>query len=42
MNKKIALAGAFVLATLGVFAQENDSIRNLNDVVVSDSSITQS
>ncbi|SHI98934.1 TonB-dependent receptor plug domain-containing protein [Flavobacterium terrae] len=37
MNKKIALAGAFVLATLGVFAQENDSIRNLNDVVVSDS-----
>ena len=37
MNKKITLVSAFVLASLGVFAQENDSIRNLNEVVVSDS-----
>lgn len=37
MNKKITMVSAFVLASLGVFAQENDSIRNLNEVVVSDS-----
>ena len=37
MNKKITWVSAFVLASLGVFSQENDSIRNLNEVVVSDS-----
>ncbi|WP_136668675.1 TonB-dependent siderophore receptor [Flavobacterium sp. H122] len=37
MNKKIALVSAFVLASLGVFAQENDSTLNLNEVVISDS-----
>ncbi|MCL9807229.1 TonB-dependent receptor [Flavobacterium amniphilum] len=37
MNKKITWVGAFVLASLGVFAQENDSIRNLDEVVISDS-----
>jgi vitamin B12 transporter len=37
MNKKIAFVGAFVLASIGAFAQENDSIKNLNEVVVSDS-----
>ncbi len=37
MNKKIALVSAFVLTSLGIFAQENDSIKNLNEVVVSTS-----
>jgi vitamin B12 transporter len=37
MNKKITWVSAFVLASLGVFAQENDSIRNLDEVVISDS-----
>ena len=37
MNKKITIVGAFVLASIGAFAQENDSIKNLNEVVVSDS-----
>lgn len=37
MNKKITLVSAFVLTSLGLFAQENDSIKNLNEVVVSSS-----
>ncbi|MES2811402.1 MAG: TonB-dependent receptor plug domain-containing protein [Bacteroidota bacterium] len=37
MNKKITWVSAFVLASLGAFAQENDSIHNLNEVMVSDS-----
>src|SRR6476620_8397528 len=37
MNKKITLVSAFVLTSLGLFAQENDSIKNLNEVVVSTS-----
>ncbi|MEO8235809.1 MAG: TonB-dependent receptor plug domain-containing protein [Flavobacterium sp.] len=37
MNKKIAFVSAFVLTSIGAFAQENDSIKNLNEVLVSDS-----
>lgn len=37
MNKKIVLASAFVLASLGVFAQEDEAVRNLDEVVISDS-----
>lgn len=37
MNRKITVVGAFILASMGAFAQENDSIKNLNEVVISDS-----
>ncbi len=37
MNKKITFVGAFVLATIGAFAQENDSIKKMDEVVISDS-----
>lgn len=37
MNKKSVLAGIFMLAGMAVFAQQNDSIKKLEDVVVSDS-----
>ena len=37
MNKKIAFASIIMLVTIGAFAQENDSIKKLNEVVISDS-----
>lgn len=37
MNKKITFVGALVLATIGAFAQENDSIKKMDEVVISDS-----
>lgn len=37
MNKKNVLAGICMLAGMTVFAQENDSIKKIEDVVVSDS-----
>jgi vitamin B12 transporter len=37
MNKKIAFASVLMLATIGAFAQENDSINKLDEVVISDS-----
>ncbi len=41
MNKKITVVGAFVLASIGAFAQENDSINKMNEVVISDSKFAQ-
>ena len=41
MNKKITIVGAFVLASIGAFAQENDSINKMNEVVISDSKFAQ-
>ena len=37
MNKKIAFASVFMLVITGAFAQENDSINKLDEVVISDS-----
>ncbi|TGD56690.1 TonB-dependent receptor plug domain-containing protein [Flavobacterium humi] len=37
MNRKITVVGAFILASIGALAQENDSINKLDQVVVSDS-----
>lgn len=37
MNKKIAFAGVFILVAIGAFAQENDSIKKLDQVIISDS-----
>jgi vitamin B12 transporter len=37
MNRKLTVVGAFVLASIGAFAQENDSINKLGEVVISDS-----